>query len=119
MPEENEYVDLTNLGRGAAIELLNDALNKVWDNVLDPNTSPKATRNVVLTVTFKPNEERNIASAIIEVKSKLAPPKGVGTVVYIGKDKSGQGVAQEHNPRQPELPLTNNVTNIAEGGGRK
>lgn len=116
---DEEYVDLVNLGRGAAVELLNDALNRVWDNVLDPNTAPKATRNVVLTVTIKPNEDRNIATALIDVKAKLAPPKGVGTVVYVGKDKSGQGVAMEHNPRQPELPLADNVTNIAEGGGRK
>ena len=119
MPEPTEFVDLSNLARGAALELLNDALNKVWDNVLDPNTAAKAPRGVTLTVSIKPNEERNIANTVIDVKAKLAPPKGVGTVVYIGKDASGQGVAQEHNPRQPELPLTNNVTNIAEGGGRK
>lgn len=117
MPEQppEEYVGIENLGRGAAVELFNDELTRVLSNILDPNTDAKAVRSLTLTVKFKPSEERDLAPTIIEVKSKLASPKGVGTVVFIGK-KAGQAVATEHNPRQPELPM-GNVADIA--GGRK
>ncbi len=119
MPEttktvEESYVDITNLGRGAAVELFNDELNRVLANILDPNTDPKAIRSLTLTVKFKPSEDRDLAATVMEVKSKLASPKGVGTVIFIGKEK-GQPVAMERNPRQLELP-TDNVSNISAGG---
>jgi hypothetical protein len=115
MPEsKEEYVDIVSLGRGAAVELFNDELNRVLTNILDPNTDAKALRSLTLTVKFKPSEDRDLAGVTMEVKSKLASPKGVGTVVFIGKE-AGHPVAMERNPKQPELPMSN----VSEIGGRK
>lgn len=113
MNEKEEYVGLENLGQTAAIELFNDELSRVLENILDPNTDPKAVRTVTLSLKIKPDENREFGPAIMEVKSKLASPRGVGTVMYFGK-VAGKAVAQERNPKQPELP-NSRVVGIKEG----
>ena len=110
MAEPEIYTDITNIARGGAVELFNDELQRVLANILDLNTEAKAVRTITLTVKIKPNEDRDMSLASVDVKSKLAPVKGTATVLYIGKIK-GEPVAMEHNPRQPELPL-DNVTDI-------
>lgn len=45
---EREIVSLENIGRGAALERFDVELQKVLENVLDPNTKPTATRKVTL-----------------------------------------------------------------------
>lgn len=107
-----EYVSLATLGRGAAVELFDDELQRMLANILDPNTSPDTVRSVTLTVKVKPDESREHGRVILEVKSKLASPKGVGTVLFFGKE-NGRAIALERNPRQPDLPL-GNVANISE-----
>lgn len=102
---DEEYVDIQTLGRGAAMELFNDGLQRVLENVLDPNTEATAKRVLTLTVEFKPTEDRDVARAIMQVKAKLADAKGVGTYIFIGRE-AGRAVALERNPRQPELPMS-------------
>jgi len=53
-----ETVSLDNLGGGAAVEKFNDELVEVLRNIQDPNTSPTAMREIKLTVSLKPAEDR-------------------------------------------------------------
>lgn len=109
---DEQFVTLVSLGQGAALEKFQDTLDRVLENILDPNTKATAVRSVTLTVTFKPDEDRSFANAVIDVKGKLAPPKPVGTAIYIGK-RGGLAVATERDARQ--MKLDDNVVGIKEG----
>lgn len=99
---EERFLSLDSLAQGAAVELFNCELQNVLENILDPNTKATSTRNVTLTFTIKPDEERDFGHGTVEVKSKLAPVKGVGMPVYIGK-RAGRAVAMERDSRQLEF----------------
>jgi len=105
---EEEKVSLATLKGGAAIEVFDMALQRVLDNINDPNTKPSATREVTLKVTIKPSEDRGSGAIAIACSSKLASIQEVGTVLYFGKDEMGDGAAFEFNARQPELFRTVN-----------
>lgn len=108
-----QFVTLDTLAQGAAIEKFEDELNRVLENILDPNTKPTAARSVTLVVSFKPDEDRSFANTLIEVKAKLAPSRGVGTAIYIDRH-AGRAVATEYNPRQ--MRLEDNVVGMKGGG---
>jgi hypothetical protein len=114
MPDER-YISLETLAQGAAVELFNDELTRVLGNILDPNTKPTTTRSVTLTFTIKPDEDRSYAGALIDVKSKLAPVKGVGLPIHIGQ-RAGHPVATERDTRQ--LEFQDNVESIAGKAGK-
>jgi len=115
MSTDEKFLSLDSLAQGAAVELFNDELEKVLQNILDPNTKPTAPRTVTLTFTIKPDEERNYGATITEVKSKLAPTKGVGMPIYIGKH-AGKAVATERDTRQ--LTFQDNVTAMTAEKGK-
>jgi hypothetical protein len=94
-------ITLTNLGDGAAVEKFQEELEKVVQNVLDPNTDPKAKREVVLKVTIHPDADRSWTSIKIEALAKLAPNTAFATRAFVGLDrKTGRVVACEDNPNQ-------------------
>lgn len=99
-----ESISLKSLGNGAAIELFDVEMNKAFENIVDPNTDPKKARKIMLTVTLKPDEEREYAGITIQVSSTLASIKPYSTHCFIGKDRNGV-VATEHNPQQMNLDL--------------
>lgn len=109
-----QFVTLDSLGQGAAVEKFEDELNRVLENVLDPNTKATAARSVTLTITVKPDEDPSFANTLIEVKSKLAPSRAVGTAIFIGRH-AGRAVATERDTRQ--LRLDDNVVGIKEAAG--
>ncbi len=106
----DEYVDIKTLGRGAAMELFNDGLQKALENILDANTAPKQIRNVTLSVDLKPTDDRDVATATMNVKVKLASAKGVSTFIFIGRE-AGRAVAMQRDTRQMDLPMT-----VSDGG---
>ena len=94
-------ITLVNLGGGAAIEKFQEEFAKVVQNIMDPNTDPKAKREVVLKVIFQPNQERNWTALKIEALAKLAPNTAYATRAFVGLDRqSGKAVACEDNPNQ-------------------
>ena len=113
---EEKFLSLDTLAQGAGVEMFNDELAKVLNNILDPNTKATTVRSITLTFSIKPDEDRAYGAAAIDVKSKLAPVRGVGLPVYIGKH-AGQAVATERDTRQ--LTLTDNVQPLRQEGGSK
>ena len=74
----------------------NKSLNRVIENLLDPNTSFKQKRKITISLVFEQNEERDDVTADIDVTEKLAPQTGLRTHFAIGKDlKTGEVVAEE------------------------
>lgn len=99
-----EFFTLTEIGRGAAVERFDLELQKVLDNIQDPNTDPKKARSVVLKFTITPDEDRGVGKYAIDAQAKLAPLKAHPGRVFLGKDsKTGHGVASEEHPNQAEM----------------
>lgn len=99
---KQDYVSLENLGSGAAAEMFAAELERVIENISDPNTKPDLVRNVTLTLKVKPNKERSFCATEIECKCKLAPALPYESQMFIGMEK-GKARATEYNPQQGKL----------------
>lgn len=117
------HVSLETLARGAAVERFREELERVADNVLDPNTSATQAREITLKVKIKPNASRSMLAVEVQTATKLANAEGVGTSIYISRNNRGEVRITEFNPEQPSLPemdrdLSVIVTKTAEEGSK-
>jgi len=103
---------LDNLGNGAARELFAAELERVVENLLDPNANPDSKRSVTLTATFLPGKERNEVGVLVEVSSKIAPPLGCAGTAFVGR-RNGKPVATTYNARQLALAFDAPVAPLA------
>lgn len=74
-----ENLRLQEVAGGALQEKANQALQKVFDNMQDPNTPWKNKRVVTIKMAFTQNEDRDDSTCEISVDTKLAPVKPVET----------------------------------------
>lgn len=95
-------VTLDTIGGGALAELFAAELTRVLANIADPNTDPETKRAIGITVSFKPNRERDVADVKLTCTSKLAGIMTVSTRLFMGKHQ-GKLIAIEHDPRQSTL----------------
>jgi len=112
-------VSLANLMGGQAVEWFDSELQKVVENIVDPNTPPTAKREITLKLTIKPDKNRDMACPELTVTSKLAGGEKKMTRVFIALTKGGP-VLTESNPHQPQLPeITqgDNVTHLRSVAG--
>lgn len=94
MNDQMNQVTLQTLKGGAAVELFNHELEKAIADALDPNADPKAKRTVTLKVVLAPTEDRETAAIGFKVETKLAGPKPMATMVFIGHE-DGKAVAYD------------------------
>lgn len=107
-------VSLETISGGAAVEMFNDALEKVIENIRDPNVVEGTVREVNLKVQIKPSgNQDNQVVYLITVVPKLAPQKPVGSFMTVGK-KGGKFVAYEQDISQPPLQFDNENEGPAE-----
>ena len=99
---ELQNVSIRDLKGGAAIELVDAEIEKCINNITDPNTEPKAVREVTLKVKLVANQERDSLSIGLQASSKLAPDKSVGAVAFIATVQ-GVSVLTEHHPTQLDI----------------
>ncbi|MER2126319.1 replication terminator protein [Solibacillus sp.] len=88
-------INLERFADGALAEKVNIELQKVMENIHDPNTDAVKQRKVVITLTLKPDEKREIIATNVDTKCTLAPAKGVATTMLIGTDVGGKVVGRE------------------------
>ena len=108
-------VTLENIGGGACTEKFGIELERVIENILDPNTDSKA-REIVLRVKIKPSDKNRTQTGVeVHCYSKLSNPVEFTTNMFVGSQR-GALVAFEHNPDQmtfddvsPELDQSNVV----------
>lgn len=101
--EKNEMLSLENIGRGAAIEKFQDSLERVIENIVNPNTQPDKARKITLEVTFKPGKnDRSRCAVTVNSKETLAPLTEFETIVDVGME-NGVPEATEFAPRQSGL----------------
>ncbi|MGE5631600.1 MAG: hypothetical protein ACM3TR_10960 [Caulobacteraceae bacterium] len=90
-----DKLTIANIARGALVEQFEVELEKVLDNIVDPNTDPKKVRKIQINMEFKPNEKRNMAEIKCQTKSNLVPANTVETAITIGKGTDGTIAAAE------------------------
>ena len=107
--------DLNKFMGGALAEKLEQAMVEVGENILDPNYPAKGKRKITVTITFEPDEERDIAKAKLEVKTALAPRKPVEQRMLFNRDRTGKAmVAELNSPDQKQMELTVNDVGVTE-----
>lgn len=90
-------VNLETFAGGALQEKFDDAMEKVLQNMTDPNTPWKNKRKITVEVTFEQNEDRDDSSVNVSVIPKLAAVKPVETRMAIGRDfATGKCYAEEY-----------------------
>ncbi|CAI3209832.1 replication terminator protein [Clostridium neonatale] len=96
-----KIINLETLAEGGLTEKVNMALREVLNNIADPNTDYKVKRKLTIDITFISQEDRDLALLDIQTKTKLAPPKSIGTKIVIGTDGKGGVMASEFGKQVP------------------
>ena len=91
-----KHIDLEQFAGGKLSVQLNKALEKITENVQDPNTDAQKVRKINVSISFRPNDERNFAATTVETKLSLAPELGATTALSMGRDlRTGEVEAVE------------------------
>lgn len=76
-------------------------MDKVIQNILDPNTKATAKRKITLTIELTPDDERRTIGVSVTAKSTLAATNPVTTALYVTSDGNGELVVAEMVPQVP------------------
>ncbi|WP_375104085.1 replication terminator protein [Paenibacillus sp. RS8] len=112
-------ISIENLAGGAVGERINIELNKVADNIMDPNTDWKKARKLTVTITIKPDEQREIGLVSVDNKPTLAPAHGIATKLVFGKDREGKAVAEELVSGVKNQMMIDDEGDLADDRGKK
>lgn len=112
-------VDINELSGGALSEKVNIELRKLAENVLDPNTKADAVRTLTIQIKVKPNENRQVGAAEIQVKSQLVPSKGIPTSFVFDFDREGKPVMAELITGNRNQLIIDNDGDVADDTGNK
>jgi hypothetical protein len=88
-------IDLTNFADGSVAEKFNQELQKVLENIADPNTDPKKVRKLTLTIKVAGNDKREVLDVQVEAKSALIPAKAIETKLIMDYDNKGRVTGAE------------------------
>lgn len=80
---------------GAIMERADYELNRIFDNIMDPNTRAAKKRKMTLTVELLPSDDRSHISFSCLVASKLEPPAPIIGMYGVLADSSGEVMLQE------------------------
>lgn len=91
-----KHINLEQFAGGKLSVQLNKALEKITENVQDPNTDAQKVRKINVSISFRPNDERNFVATTVETKLSLAPERGATTALSMGRDlRTGEVEAVE------------------------
>jgi hypothetical protein len=84
---------------GAVIEMINNELQRVYDDIADPNKEGKSARKVSVEVVFAPSEDALVGTCVVRVKSTLGKQRNLSSTVFFGSE-AGKGVCTEKDRNQ-------------------
>lgn len=82
---EPREITLTSFMEGAAEQLFQEALAKVYASIDDPNTEPKATRRIALVFDVSCDSDRRSGSIEVECTTKIPGPRAIETAIIFGR----------------------------------
>jgi hypothetical protein len=88
-------IDLNSFADGQLSEKVNRELQKIYDNIRDPNTDAKKVRKLNITISFKGDDARDIINASVSTKATLTPTKPAESKIMLDFDNSGRVVGKE------------------------
>ena len=98
----NENRDsIMRMARGAFEERVDYEMDKVIQNILDPNPKATATRKIPLTIELPPDDGRRQIQVSATAKSTRASTNPVATSLYGTGDSNGELVVAEMVPQVP------------------
>ena len=81
--DERTKKSILQMCNGAFAERTDYEMNRLIENIMDPNTDPVAKRKIQITLELKPDADRSTVAVSCSVKSNLAPTYPVATMLYI------------------------------------
>ena len=99
-----KHIDLEQFAGGKLSVQLNKALEKITENVQDPNTDAQKVRKINVSISFRPNDERNFVATTVETKLSLAPELGATTALSMGRDLRTGEVDDVIDQEEDETP---------------
>ena len=117
-----DLLKLEEFAGGALQEKANAAMQRVLENMQDPNTPYKVKRGITIKIGFTQNEERDDTVVDISVETKLAAASPVRTMMAIGRNlENGEVYAEEYGKQikgQMSLNLDqSSAKNVQQTGG--
>lgn len=86
-----KHINIEQFSNGELTQQINREMEAVARNISDPNTEAKTARKITVTITMKPNEQRDFITTSITTKSALAPTLGAVTALGVAKNlKTGE-----------------------------
>ena len=108
-----KHINIEQFSNGELTQQINREMEAVARNIADPNTEAKTARKITVTITMKPNEQRDFITTSITTKSALAPTLGAVTALGIRKDlKSGEIEVGEIGNQIPGQMSVNDVPGV-------
>ena len=105
-----KHINLEQFAGGKLSVQLNKELEKITENVQDPNTDAQKVRKINVSISLRPNDERNFVSTTVETKLSLAPELGATTALSMGRDlRTGEVEAIEIFNQIPGQMSVNDV----------
>ena len=102
MDSKDQAKNLLEMARGGVMERVDMVAPGIFDNIRDYNTKATAKREMVIKVTFIPDDERKNVHIVYDVSTKLASPLPLTTSMYIaGQDSRGYPIVVENTPNIP------------------
>lgn len=120
-------VELKEIIGGGLQEQFGKAFEEVVENLQNPNTPYKNSREITIKFKFVQNEQRDDVKCAVHVSTKLAPQSPMETAFAIGKDlRNGEVYAEEYGKnvkgqmsmeeiRPPKVVLGENVVDTETG----
>lgn len=88
-------IDLNTFANGALAERANEELQKILENIADPNTDAKKKRKLNLTITLSADNKRDVILTNVIAKSVLAPAEPIEAKILMDLDNSGKVTGAE------------------------
>lgn len=101
----NDLMKLEHIKGGGVLEMANREIQRIANDIADPNKLATGKRTLVITLEFAPTEDAKYGTLTASVKSTLAKQQDMKSTLFFGWDENTrQGIASENNI--PSLPLT-------------
>ena len=116
---EAQSVSIATLLEGAIIEVVDQALDEAWQNIVDPDTESAKKRTVQLKIELMPDSNREAVDLVFHVSAKLAPPRPLGTKVGLVLTEGGPTAVEYVSPQLTIHDAVNTEFPRIVGGGKE
>lgn len=102
MYDEFDKKSILEMSMGAIMERVDYEMERVINNILDPNTKATAKRKINITLELVPDANRKVITVLTTAKSALCPTEPITTSLYItSKVSTGEMMVAEMTPQIP------------------